>query len=112
MNTEMKKWFAERLGWKITLVDGDGSGCCDTVMYKGFKGNPTHAENLDEFEPTDSPYYWQILEGLGEELYCKIDDKMDWYGVLGGMLPPEVALWYNDNRTEVLEAIYTVIGEG
>jgi len=97
MNTERKKFWAECLGYKWQ----EGLVCNGLHEFKGVKSvGPL-------FTPTDSPYYWQILEGLDSAMRILVEKEL-----LAPIIGIDGALWYNENRELVLEAIYTVIGEG
>ena len=55
------------------------------------------------FDPTADPYYWKILRGLSRDERESVEKILSAPNV--GI---DASIWYNDNRTTVLEAIESV----
>ena len=99
MTDEMKKYFAELLEYAINQYMSLGLPHIITE-----KDNPHSAIYLYSWNPTDDPYYWDILMELSGEQMNLLHDSLGVFPVSWNSV--NISIYYNDNREKVLTAVY------
>ena len=108
MTDEMKKYFAELLGYEV--LDGKTGEYEDEhfVVNNTTWFFDSEADDLN-FSPESDEFFWKILEGLDDSQSNSLDNfihELPVYGPSALDNYSKVALWYHNNRETVLEAVY------